>query len=94
MRISREMFEPDSSPRGGSGFPGGTGERAVTVVLSVVSLLGAVYVGFNFGRITAVIAIGIVNLLTSAVPLFVLILAVALLICRWKWRLFRSFWGW
>lgn len=92
MRYSRNIFESDRCGR--TGIPALSGPQILTVILSMISFIAAICIVANFGRITAKIAIGIVNLLSSGIPVLILIAAAAVFLGRWRWRMRRAFWGW
>ena len=92
MRHSRNIFESDCYR--GTGIRDYSLNQILTVVLSVISLIAAIYIIANFGKITAKIAIGIVNLLSMGLPVLIVIIGIMILIGRLNWRMRRSFWGW
>lgn len=66
----------------------------VTVGLTGISVLAAVYIIANFGDLTARIAIWMANFLSSGFPVLVVIIAVIYFVVRLKWKMRRHFWGW
>ena len=90
MRHRNSMFETGNYR--GTGDPGLSKVQILTIVLSVISVIAAILIIANFGMITAQIAMNIANLLSSGA--LVTIVALAVLIGRFRWRARRSFWGW
>ena len=89
MRRIHNMFEPDGYR--GTGRPEFTGMQILTIVLSVLSLLGAIYIIANFNALLARIAICVANLLTMGFPLLVLLVVIAVWVGRTRWRRRRWF---
>lgn len=85
MRHSNNIFENESCRDNGGGTISDAG--VVTIVLSAISLLAAIYIIANFEEITASIAIWMVNTLSASVPFFmigaVILYFVLKLKCRW-----------
>ena len=92
MRHRNSMFETGNDR--GTGDPGLSKVQILTIVLSVISVIAAILIIANFGMITAQIAMNIANLLSSGALVLVTIVALAVLIGRFRWRARRSFWGW
>lgn len=92
MRRSGNIFESDCYR--GAGIRNYSENQILTIVLSIISLIGAIYIIANFGMVTAKIAIGIVNLLSMGLPVLVVMTAILILIGRLSRRMRRSFWGW
>lgn len=92
MRRSGNIFESDCYR--GTGIRNYSGNQILTIVLSIISLIGAICIIANFGMVTAKIAIGIVNLLSMGLPVLVVMIAILILIGRLNRRMRRSFWGW
>ncbi len=74
--------------------PTPSAEQIATVVLSILSVIGALYVITNFDAITAHIAIVAADCLTSGFFLLAAILLVVYLVARLRWGIRRRFWGW
>ena len=89
MRYSNNIFEPESHRGSGGGTLSDTG--VVTIVLSVISLLSAIFVIANFGEITASIAIWVVNTLSAGVPFFMIGAVILYFVLRLKHRWHRRF---
>ena len=64
------------------------------MVLTVLSVIGAIYVVANFGELTARIAIWMVDFLTSGFLILVAILVIVYFVIKLKWKIYRHFWGW
>lgn len=92
MRNSQNMFGTDHDRR--RGMPAFSGIQILTIVLSVISAVIAIMIAANFGAVTARIAIGIVNLLSTGLPILIVIGIAVFLIARIRWRMRRRFWGW
>lgn len=79
-------------------FYNGTGtgfwsmEQIVTVILSLASALALIMIIANFSAVTAKIAIGVVSLLTSWVPILVVIALLIIGFMKLKRNVKRSFW--
>jgi len=69
-------------------------EQIVAVILSIISVIAAILILANFDTVTAKIAIGVVNILTSWVPKLVLVLLVIIGIVYLKWKVRRRYWLW
>lgn len=69
------MFEQDNFHRTGMRF---SGNQAVTLLLTILSLAAGIYILLNLSQITTKIAVGIANLLTAGVPILIFILVTAL----------------
>lgn len=89
MRYSNNIFEPESHRGNGGGTLSDTG--VVTIVLSAISLLAAIFIIANFGEITASIAIWVVNTLSAGVPFFMIGAAILYFVLRLKRRWHRHF---
>lgn len=70
----------------GSGRKVLSGTTILTIVLSAVSIIGAVLVIANFGQISAVIAITVANLLSAGIPFFLGIIALFFLAAGFRRR--------
>lgn len=92
MRHSGNIFETESYR--GTGSRTVSGVTAVTIALTAVSILAAVYVIADFGDITARIAIWMANFLSSGFPILVIIVAFIYFVAKLKWKIRRRFWGW
>lgn len=92
MRHSRNIFEGNSYR--GTGIPTTSATQVMTIVLSVISLIVGIAIIANFNEITAKIAIGMADFLSSGFPILIVILVVGFLMARLRWRIRRSFWGW
>lgn len=92
MRQVRNIFEGESYR--------GTGERVistagvVTIILSVISAIGGIYLIANFGRITAEIAIWMAEFLASGFLLVLFVVLIIYFILKLKWKMYRAFWRW
>lgn len=92
MRNSRNMFGTENYR--GRGTPAFSGIQILTIVLGAISAIAAVLIIANFGAVTARIAIGVVNLLSTGLPILLVIGIAVFLIARFRWRMRRGFWGW
>lgn len=92
MRRSGNIFGSDCYRE--TGIRDYSGNQILTIVLSVISIIGAIYIIADFNRVTARIAIGIVNLLSAGLPVLVVMIGILILIGRLSFRIRRSFWGW
>lgn len=92
MRRSGNIFETESYR--GTGIRTVSKVTAVTMALSVISILAAVYVIANFGNLTARIAIWMANFLSSGFPILITVVAIIYFVMKLKWRMCRRFWGW
>lgn len=72
---------------------GGRGEE-LNKLLSIVSAVLVILIATNFDRITARIAIGIVDILTSGIPIVAILIFIVVMLTRFTWKMRRSFWGW
>lgn len=92
MRYSGNIFENGSYR--GTGIRTASGVKMVTSILSGISVLAAILIIANFGAITAKIAIGTANFLSSGFPVLLIIIAAIYFVMKLKWRMRRRFWGW
>lgn len=92
MRRSGNIFESDCGR--GTGIRNFSGSQILTLVLGVISLIAVVGIIVDFERVTAKIAVGVVQLLTAGLPVLIVVLVIMVLIGRVRWWLRRSFWGW
>lgn len=92
MRRAGNIFEQESYR--GTGIRTMSGVTFTLVICSVLSGLAAFSIIANFGGVTAWIAIFMANLLSSGVPILIVIAAVVYFTVRLRWKLRRSFWGW
>lgn len=90
MKFCRNMF--GTRRQAGGGFPGFTAEQIVTFILGAVSVAAAVGIIANFNAVTASIAAAVASLLTAGFPVLVIVLAVWVLIGRFRWRNACRFW--
>lgn len=92
MKHSGNIFKTGNCR--GPGKPSFSGVQILTIILSVISFIAAIFIIANFGTITAKIAVGIVNLLSTGLLIFIAVIAVIILIGRWRWGMRRRFWDW
>ena len=92
MRRAGNIFEQENYR--GTGIRTMSGVTLTLIVCSVLSGLAAFSIIANFGAVTARIAIFMANMLSSGLPILIVILAVVYFTVRLKGKLRRSFWGW
>ncbi len=92
MRRSGNIFESDCYRR--RRFGDYSGNQILTIALSVISLIAVIYIIVDFDKVTAKIAVGIVNLLSMGLPVLAVIIGIMILAGRFSRRRHRSFWGW
>lgn len=92
MRRSGNIFETESYR--GTGIRTVSGTAVVTITLTAVSVLAAVYIIANFDELTARIAIGIANLLSSGFPILITGIAIIGFVMKLKRKMFRRFRRW
>lgn len=92
MRRAGNIFEQESYR--GNGVRIMSGVTLTLLICSVLSGLTAFSIIANFGAVTARIAIFMVNLLSSGVPILIVIAVAVYFTVRLKWKLRKSFWGW
>ncbi|MFI3212749.1 MAG: hypothetical protein R3Y24_05350 [Eubacteriales bacterium] len=92
MKHLRNIFETESYR--GTGMKTVSNAVVVTIVLTAVSILAATYVIANFGDLTARIAIGMANFLSSGFLVLIAVIAIIYFIIKLKWKIWRSFLGW
>lgn len=90
MRYSSNIFESDSYR--GTGTPSVSGVKVLTIVLSVISVIGAILLIANFDMVVAKIAIGVAGLLSTMIPFIIGIVGLIILFVKLKWKMYRSFW--
>ena len=92
MRRSDDMFGSQKE------FDYGVGRvsemTAATVVLSMISVLMIIFVVANFRVLTATIAIGVAELLSTGIPIVMTIIAIIYFVIKIRWNMRRRFWGW
>lgn len=84
--MPNDIFQQRSS-RGSSG-------EELSRLLSMVSVMLVILIAMNFDRITAKIAIGIVDILTGGIPIVAILILIVVVLTRFTWKMRRSFWGW
>lgn len=92
MRNSGNIFGQESYR--GTGIRTISAVSLATMVLTVLSVIGAIYVVANFGELTARIAIWMVDFLTSGFLIMVAILVIFYFVIKLKCKMHRYFWGW
>ncbi len=92
MRRSGNIFEQENYR--GTGVRTMSGTMLALVVCSLLSGLAAFSIICNFGAVTAKIAIFIATLLSSSLPILLVIIAFVYFVMRLKWSIFRSFGRW
>jgi hypothetical protein len=92
MRRSGNIFESDCYRR--RRFGDYSGNQILTIALSVISLIAVIYIIVDFDKVTAKIAVGIVNLLSMGLPVLAVIIGIMIMAGRFSRRRRRSFWGW
>lgn len=92
MRYSRNIFETENHR--GTGTRSVSGTAIVFIVLTIVSALAAAYIIANFNEVTARIAIGMANVLSSDFPILFVVIVIIYFVMRIKRRMHRRFWGW
>lgn len=89
MRCSDNIFETDRSRE--TALCLDSPAAITTVILTVASVIGAIAVIANFDEILAKIAIWVAGLITSAIPVVLLILLIMYILAKLKWKLFGPF---
>lgn len=92
MRHSGDIFGTESYR--GTGIRTVSNVTVTTIVLSLISVVAAVYVIANFGELTAKIAIWMANFLSSGFPILTILIAIVCFVMRLKWKMRRRFLGW
>lgn len=87
----KDIFQKENA---GGGFQGCHAAQIVTIVLSIFSLLAGIEIIVRFGEITAWIAIAVVNVLTTGIPLVAGLGIVGAFLARFRLRRRRRFWDW
>ena len=67
---------------------------AATIVLSAITALMLIFVAVNFRVLTATIAIGVAEILSSGIPILMTIIAIIYFVIKIRWKMRRRFWGW
>lgn len=80
------------STSGKTYYQGPSSCKIVITVLSVVSVIAALVILFNFKLVTALIAMGVAEILTTAIPIIFLFGIIIYIIFRIKWRARRYWW--
>ena len=92
MRYSRNIFEGENYR--GSGMRTVSAETVVASILTVFSVLAAIFIIANFDKITAMIAIWMAGFLTTVFPLLVFAVIITCFVVITKRRARRRFWRW
>lgn len=92
MKTSKDIFKSDRYAR--SRFPEISGVQFFTILLSVISLIAAIYIIVNFKSITMGIAVAAVGILSSGFPVLLVIIGIFIFFESLRWRMRRRFWGW
>lgn len=88
----RNILEPESYR--GNGVRTVSGVTLTLIICSLFSGMAAISIIANLGAVTARIAIFIAKLLSSGLPILVVIATVVYFSMRLIWRLRRAFWRW
>lgn len=86
MQYSDDMFGNQK------GF--GMEMAAATIVLSAMTVVMLIFVAANFRVLTATIAIGVAEILSSGIPILLTIVAIIYFMIKIRWKMRRRFWGW
>ena len=86
MQYSDDMFGNQK------GF--GMEMAAATIVLSAMTVVMLIFVAANFRVLTATIAIGVAEILSSGIPILLTIVAIIYFMIKIRWKRRRRFWGW
>ena len=86
MQYSDDMFGNQK------GF--GTEMAAATIVLSAMTVVMLIFVAANFRVLTATIAIGVAEILSSGIPILLTIVAIIYFMIKIRWKMRRRFLGW
>lgn len=92
MRYSRNIFEGENYR--GSGVRTVSAETVVASILTVLSVLVAIFIIANYNEITAMLAIWIAGFLTSVFPILVFTIIITCFVVITKRRARRRFWRW
>lgn len=87
----KDIFQKENV---GGGFQGCPAVRIVTIILSILSLLAGIWIIACFGAITAWIAIAVVNVLTTGIPIAAGLGIAGVLLAKFRLRRRRRFWDW
>lgn len=88
--MGRDIFGEDTYRE--KKYHGLTIPQILIIVLSIISLIMAIVIWIKFELVTALIAMGIASILTTAIPVVVFLGIIFYIIIRIKWRRRRYFW--
>ena len=88
--MGRDIFGEDTYRE--KKYHGLTILQILIIVLSIISLIMAIVIWIKFELVTALIAMGIASILTTAIPVVVFLGIIFYIIIRIKWRRRRYFW--
>lgn len=66
--------------------------QILIIVLGSITVIGGLIILFNIEMVTALIAMGIAAILTTAIPIIVVVGIIIYIFLRIKWRRRRYFW--
>lgn len=92
MRRSGNIFESDNyRDRGTTSV---IGIQKLTIILSLITLIAAIYIIVNFGEVTSRIAVAIAYFLSSEFTVLIVAIGIIWLLGRVRWKMNKRHWRW